>query len=162
VLRFDHHVLLSRTCSCTARHGTRKLDNCVCTRACQRLTHSFLCAGVPDEKAVVITAATVASKARSALVDGCASYREGDMTEVMIQLLRLAGLLNAFPPALGSAESEAVGASLQQTFTLEERQAIFLTYGGMDYPTAGTLAEMLGFDPELVMPQLHAHLTGTA
>jgi hypothetical protein len=130
--------------------GVSKVEKVIC-----------FCAGVPDEKAVVITAATVASKARSALVDGCASYREGDMTEVMIQLLRLAGLLNAFPPAPGSAESEAVGASLQQTFTLEERQAIFLTYGGMDYPTAGTLAEMLGFDPELVMPQLHAHLSGT-
>ena len=33
-------------------------------------------------------------------------------------------------------------------------QAMFLTYGAMEPQTADRVAEMLGFDPELVMPEL--------
>lgn len=109
-----------------------------------------------------MTVATVAAKARSALVSACAAYRERDMEEAMLQLLRIASVLNAFPLPPGSAEAEAVGASVQQKFSLEERQIMFLTYGSMDYPTAGILAEMLGFNPDLVLPQLRAHLGARA
>lgn len=105
-----------------------------------------------------MTVATVAAKARSALINACAAYRERDMEEAMLQLLRIASVLNAFPLEQGSAGAEAVGASLQQKFSLEERQDMFLTYGSMDYPTAGMLAEMLGFNPNLVLPQLRSHL----
>ena len=37
-------------------------------------------------------------------------------------------------------------------------QALFFTYGGMEPGTASVVAEMLGFNPELVMPQLHREL----
>ena len=37
-------------------------------------------------------------------------------------------------------------------------QAIFKTYGRMEPKTAGRVAELLGFDPELVVPQLQAEL----
>lgn len=33
-------------------------------------------------------------------------------------------------------------------------QAIFMTYGKMEPSTADRVAEMLGFDPALVLPQL--------
>ena len=37
-------------------------------------------------------------------------------------------------------------------------QAIFKTYGRMEPKTAGRVAELLGFDPQLVVPQLQAEL----
>lgn len=33
-----------------------------------------------------------------------------------------------------------------------------MTYGRMEPKTAGRVAEMLGFDPELVLPQLQAEI----
>ena len=46
-------------------------------------------------------------------------------------------------------------------------QALFFTYGGIEPRTAALVAEMLGFNPDLVMPQLQQELksvqqTGTA
>ena len=41
-------------------------------------------------------------------------------------------------------------------------QAIFLTYGKMEPRTADRIAEMLGFDPDLVMPRLRAHAASPA
>ena len=37
-------------------------------------------------------------------------------------------------------------------------QALFFTYGGMEPSTASLVAEMLGFNPDLVMPQLQREL----
>ena len=37
-------------------------------------------------------------------------------------------------------------------------QAIFLTYGCMDQAGANQIAEMLGFQPALVLPQLQKHI----
>lgn len=37
-------------------------------------------------------------------------------------------------------------------------QALFFTYGGMEPNTASVMAEMLGFNPDLVMPQLQREL----
>lgn len=37
-------------------------------------------------------------------------------------------------------------------------QAIFLTYGCMDQASAALIAELMGFQPALVMPQLHKHI----
>ena len=42
--------------------------------------------------------------------------------------------------------------------TLVPAQAIWLTYGCMDRPSAEGVAELLGFNPELVMPQLDKHI----
>ena len=41
-------------------------------------------------------------------------------------------------------------------------QAIFLTYGKMEPRTADRVAEMLGFDPDLVMPRLRAHAASSS
>lgn len=41
-------------------------------------------------------------------------------------------------------------------------QAIFLTYGKMEPHTADRVAEMLGFNPDLVMPRLRAHAATSA
>lgn len=38
------------------------------------------------------------------------------------------------------------------------RQAIFMTYGRMEPRTADRVAELTGFDPALVLPQLQAEL----
>lgn len=37
-------------------------------------------------------------------------------------------------------------------------QAIFLTYGCMDPGSAGNVAELLGFEPALVLAQLEKHI----
>ena len=37
-------------------------------------------------------------------------------------------------------------------------QALFYMYGGMEPDTASLVAEMLGFNPDLVMPQLQREL----
>ena len=37
-------------------------------------------------------------------------------------------------------------------------QALFFTYGGMEPKTAAIMAEMLGFNPTLVMAQLQKEL----
>ena len=37
-------------------------------------------------------------------------------------------------------------------------QALFYTYGGMEPDTSSLVAEMLGFNPDLVMPQLRREL----
>ena len=43
-----------------------------------RQTPCVACADVPEEKAANIALGTVASKARTALIDACAAYREQD------------------------------------------------------------------------------------
>ena len=37
-------------------------------------------------------------------------------------------------------------------------KAIFLTYGCMDQASASLIAELLGFQPSLVLPQLEKHI----
>jgi len=37
-------------------------------------------------------------------------------------------------------------------------QAIFLTYGCMEERSAALVAELMGFQPELVLPQLQDHI----
>lgn len=47
-----------------------------------------------------------------------------------------------------------VGASSEQRASLQFRKAVFLSFGAMNRARAGAVAEMLGFDPELVVPTL--------
>ena len=54
-----------------------------------------------------------------------------------------------------------LGNLLQRLSEAERRmlvQAIFLTYGCMDQPSASLIAELLGFQPSLVLPQLEKHI----
>ncbi|CAL8469335.1 g8876 [Coccomyxa elongata] len=113
---------------------------------------------VPEDKAANIALAVIAAKARGALIDACAAYRENDSQEALFQLLRIAGLLESLPLPPRSPHADMVAASISQRATLQEREAIFMTYGRMEPSTADRVAEMLGFDPALVLPQLHAAL----
>lgn len=70
-----------------------------------------------------MVSAVVSSRARNALITACAGYREGDNNEVLVQLLKLAGVITALPLPEGSAHAEMVAAGLQQRATLPERQA---------------------------------------
>ena len=56
------------------------------------------------------------------------------------------------------ADCRSTAAGLVTTVCAVLCQAIFLTYGKMEPRTADRVAEMLGFDAKLVMPQLRTHL----
>ena len=53
----------------------------------RQLSHACF-ADVPEEKAANIALGTVASKARAALIDACAAYREQDSQVSAISLLQ--------------------------------------------------------------------------
>lgn len=110
--------------------------------------------GVPDTRAVTITHAEVAAASRALLIASEAAYRSGDQAEIMLSLVKLAQLLSNFPLPPGSAEAELLAGSIQQQTTMEFRRSVFFTFGYMDPDRAPIVAEMLGFNPELVMPQL--------
>ena len=67
----------------------------------------------------------------------------------MLVTMRAIGLL-----LLSCAASKAGDDALLECVS----QALFFTYGGMEPRTASTVAEMLGFNPDLVMPQLQREL----
>lgn len=76
--------------------------------------------------------------------------------QVLQELLALSKVLDAFPLPPNTAEAAMVGASTEQRASLQFRKAVFLTFGAMNRAQAGAVAEMLGFDPELVVPSLGA------
>ena len=88
------------------------------------------------------------------LDDAEAAYRAGKQDDMLRALYRIISTLAAFPLPPGSAEAELVGRSILQQTTLEFRRAVFLGAGSADLAVAPLVAEMLGFDPALVMPQL--------
>jgi hypothetical protein len=114
--------------------------------------------GVPDRRAVTIAHAEVAATCRSALIDAEAGYRAGDQGALVGALRRLVGALRAFRPPRGSAEAEAVGRGILAQTGVEFRRAVFLSAGAADLGLAPVVAEMCGFDPDLVMPQLQAEV----
>lgn len=115
---------------------------------------------VPQEKAINITHGEVAAAARALLIQAEAAHRSKDGTEILMVLVRLSGMLTMFPLPPNSAEAEMVAASTKSQAQLELRKAIFFVAGTVDKGTAPTVAEMLGFNPELVMPQLDKYLEG--
>ncbi|KAL4429558.1 hypothetical protein ABPG77_008607 [Micractinium sp. CCAP 211/92] len=116
--------------------------------------------GVPDAKVVTIVHAEVAALCRGALIDAEAAYRaikQGEAErqgDLLLALVRIAGALQAFPLPPGSAEAEMVAAGVVKQTTLEFRKSIFLEFGAVSFDLAALVAEMLGFNPELVMPFL--------
>lgn len=109
---------------------------------------------VPDKRAVTIVHAEVAATCRGALIDAEAAYRIGSQDDLVRALQRLVVCLGAFPLPPGSPEAELVGRSFVKHATLEFRKAVFMGAGSYDLAVAPLVAEMLGFDPQLVMPQL--------
>ena len=113
---------------------------------------------VPQDKAINITHAEVAAAARALLIQAEAAHRAKDGTEILMVLVRLSGMLTMFPLPRNSAEAEMVAASTKSQAQWELRRAIFFVAGTVDKGTAPIVAEMLGFNPELVMPQLDKYL----
>lgn len=66
--------------------------------------------------------AVVAKRSRQVLITACASYREEKNNEVLMELLKLAGLTTALPLPEHSPQTEMVAAGIQQSATLPERQ----------------------------------------
>lgn len=115
--------------------------------------------GIPEKEAFNMVHGVVTAKARQTLIAACASYRENKNNDIMIQLLKLTGLLTALPLPEGSAQAELVAKGLERAATLNERRAIFLTYGCMtEERSAALVAELMGFHPDLVLPQLQDHI----
>jgi hypothetical protein len=114
--------------------------------------------GVPEARAITITHAEVAATCRSALIDAEAAYRSGKAQELVQALRRMVSTLQAFALPPHSPEAELVGRSIQSQTTLEFRKAIFLAAGAVDVHQGPILAEMLGFEPSLVVPQLELEI----
>ncbi|KAL0021326.1 hypothetical protein WJX77_004056, partial [Trebouxia sp. C0004] len=112
-----------------------------------------------DERAGSMAVAVVSARLRSALIDAAAAYRQGKELDVLNELVRIVGALDKFPLQPRSPQADMIATAVQQRATLPERQALFFTYGGMEPSTASLVAEMLGFNPDFVMPQLHHELT---
>ena len=84
-----------------------------------------------------------------------AAYRARDQAGILSTLLRLGATLEALPLPAGSAEAELVaGGVVKQAASLQFRRELFMAFGALSTRTAPLVAEMLGFDPGLVMPQL--------
>jgi len=103
---------------------------------------------------VTIVHAEVAAVCRAALIDAEAGFRAGNQADVLLALIKLAGTLQTFPLPPGSAEAELVAAGVVKQTSLEFRKAVFLEFGSFSPQLAALVAEILGFNPELVMPVL--------
>lgn len=117
---------------------------------------------VPQDRAITIVHAEIASICRNALIDAEASFRSQDERLLTRSLLKVIHALQSFPIPPGSAELEMVGRSILRTTSLEFRKAVFFTAGAADLTIAPVVAEIVGFDPELVMPQLLLHIQTTS
>lgn len=53
-----------------------------------------------------------------------AGYRSGNQSDLLVALLRLAGVLGTFPLPRGSAQGEMVGRKVAQTMDLELRKQV--------------------------------------
>lgn len=109
---------------------------------------------VPQDRAITIVHAEIASICRNALIDAEASFRSQDERLLSRSLIKVIHALQSFPIPPGSAEMEMVGRSIMRTTSLEFRKAVFFTAGAADLSIAPVVAEIVGFDPKLVLPQL--------
>lgn len=110
--------------------------------------------GVPEERAITIVHAEIAAMCRNALIDAEAAFRAQDEGLLSRSLSKIMHALQSFPLPSSSAEMEMVGRSVMRTTSLEFRKAVFFSAGSVDLSIAPVVAEMLGFQPDLVMPQL--------
>ena len=110
--------------------------------------------GVPEKRAITIVHAAVAAACRSALIEAEVGFRAGNEEEILRSLGKMVSNLRSFPLPQGSPEAEMVGRAIQSQTSLEFRRAMFFAAGSSNLTTAPIIAEMLGFDPDLVMPNL--------
>lgn len=116
--------------------------------------------GVPERRAISIVHGEIAKECKGALIDAEAAFRASDQKLLSDSLSRVIRALESFPMPPQSPEIELVGRSVMQSTTLEFRKAVFFTAGKIDLALASVIAEMVGFNPELVMPQLLLKLKG--
>ena len=109
---------------------------------------------VPQDRAITIVHAEIASLCRNSLIDAEAAFRSQDEAMISRSLSRVIHALQSFPIPPGSPEMEMVGRSVMRTTSLEFRKAVFFSAGSIDLSIAPIIAEIVGFDPDLVMPQL--------
>ena len=109
---------------------------------------------VPQDRAITIVHAEIASLCRNSLIDAEAAFRSQDEAMISRSLSRVIHALQSFPMPPGSPEMEMVGRSVMRTTSLEFRKAVFFSAGSIDLSIAPIIAEIVGFDPDLVMPQL--------
>ncbi|PSC68311.1 hypothetical protein C2E20_8034 [Micractinium conductrix] len=114
--------------------------------------------GVPEQRAITIVHAEVAARCRAALIDAEAAFRAGNQADLLMALVKMAGALQTFPLPAGSAEAELVAAGVVKQTSLLFRKAIFLEIGAVSPQLAALAAELLGFNPDLVMPELARQL----
>ena len=81
--------------------------------------------GIQQADAINMVNAVVAKHSRQVLITACASYRDEKNNEVLMELLKLAGLTTALPLPEHSAQAEMVAAGIQQSASLPERQVPF-------------------------------------
>lgn len=113
----------------------------------------------PTERAVKVAQACVAATCRARLVEAIGRIREGNDTEAVLTLLRMSELLARMPVfGRGGAEPELIASSLADRSTIEERKKLFILFAQLAPEAADVVAEMLGFNPELVIPQLELEL----
>ena len=110
--------------------------------------------GIPEERAIVIVHSEIAAQCRGALIDAEAAFRVGDDGLVSQSLSKIVHALQSFPIPAGTPEMELVGRSVMQHNSLEFRKAVFFAAGSHDLLIAPIVAEMVGFNADLVMPQL--------
>ena len=115
---------------------------------------------VPTERAVTIVHSEIASICRSSLIDAEAAFRAKDENLMLDSLSRVLYALDCFPMAPGTPQIEMVGRSIIQQTSLEFRKSVFFAAGARDVSIAPVIAEMVGFDPQLVMPQLNLYMQG--
>ncbi|KAL6769907.1 hypothetical protein ACKKBG_A32825 [Auxenochlorella protothecoides x Auxenochlorella symbiontica] len=113
--------------------------------------------GVPAERTAAMVRAELAAAARAEIIGAEAGARRGDAGGVSRAARRLARGLAAFPLPRASAEAELVAGSVRTSAGLEVRRRLFVEAGADAGAGSGdtthVLAELLGFDPELVVPQ---------
>ncbi|GIL85385.1 hypothetical protein Vretimale_10668 [Volvox reticuliferus] len=107
-----------------------------------------------DQRAVGIVAAVAASAVRARLLDAVTCLRSGNTSEAVYALARMASLLELLPVLQpGAVQVEAVASSLRDRSSVSERQMMFHLLAQLYEEGAEVAAELLGFDPALVLAE---------
>ncbi|KAJ9517899.1 hypothetical protein QJQ45_004187 [Haematococcus lacustris] len=117
--------------------------------------------GLSEDKAVAAVCGLVAATTRARLLEALASIKAGAAgvpgaeTEAVLAIIRLTSLLQKLPVlSMTGNEVPLIADSLQTSFDVEERRKAFYLFGQL-FPEAAALgAALLGFQPNLVVPQL--------
>ncbi|GLI60427.1 hypothetical protein VaNZ11_002580 [Volvox africanus] len=107
-----------------------------------------------EQRAVGIVAGVAASAVRARLLDAVSCLRSGNTSEAVYSLARMASLLELLPVLQpGAVQVEAVASSLRDRSSVPERQMLFHLLAQLCEEGAEGAAELLGFDPALVLAE---------